>query len=73
MDKNNTHIIFDAMACEGRFSKGDGCGGGMLGCQGSVRFLTFVSGVVGNTKALRIIKGVVPNDGIVLRDPTFAD
>ena len=73
MDKNNTHLIFDAVACEGRFSKGVGCGGGRLGCQGSVRFLTFVSGVIGDTKALGIIKGVVPNDGVVLGDPIFAD
>ena len=75
MDKNNTHIIFDAVACEGRFGKGVGCGGGMLGCQGFVRFLAFVSGVVGDTKALRVIKRVIPDDGVVLGDSfrTFAD
>ena len=75
MDKNNTHIIFDAVACEGRFSTGVGCRGGMLGCQDFVRFLIFFSGVVGDTEALVIIERVVPNDGVVLGDifVTFAD
>ena len=47
----------------------------MLGCQGFVRFLAFVSGVVGDTKALRVIKRVIPDDGVVLGDSfrTFAD